>query len=261
MRELTDGLDVAARQAERRRQEMQLELAHANRLATIGQLWVSVAHEVNENIAAAVTNADAALHWLEAQPPSLDKARQALGRILENGHRASGVIAGIGSLVHKQPPRIERLEINNLIAEVIGLTTSERVKSGASIRMELAEGLTPIEGDRVQLQQVMLNLIINAVEAMSPHAAGARDLLIRTAKTKSGGVLVTVRDSGPGVDPAILERIFDAYFTTKADGSGMGLSICRAIIQAHGGRLSATRGAAGGTILQFTLPAGTDSAS
>ena len=145
--------------------------------------------------------------------------------------------------------------------EAIDVTHDELVMNGVSVQMKLAKDLPLIRGDQVQLQQVMLNLIINAIEAMSPHAAGARDLLIRTAKTKSGGALVTVRDSGPGVDPANLERIFDAFFSTKADGLGMGLSICRAIIQAHGGRLSATRGAARGTILRFTLPAATDSAS
>jgi len=145
--------------------------------------------------------------------------------------------------------------------EAIDVTHDELVMNGVSVQMKLAKDKPLIQGDQVQLQQVMLNLIINAIEAMSPHAAGARDLLIRTAKTKSGGVLVAVRDSGPGVDPANLERIFDAFFSTKADGLGMGLSICRAIIQAHGGRLSATRGAARGTILQFALPAATDSAS
>jgi len=145
--------------------------------------------------------------------------------------------------------------------EAIDVTHDELVMNGVSVQMKLAKDLPLIQGDQVQVQQVMLNLIINAIEAMSPHAAGGRDLLIRTAKTKSGGVLVAVRDSGPGVDPANLERIFDAFFSTKADGLGMGLSICRAIIQAHGGRLSATRGAARGTILQFALPAATDSAS
>jgi signal transduction histidine kinase len=131
---------------------------------------------------------------------------------------------------------------------------------GVSVLLKLAKDLPLVQGDRVQLLQVMVNLIINAIEAMSPHAAGARDLVIRTVKTKPGSVLVAVCDSGPGLDPE-LERIVDAFFTTKADGLGMNLPICRAIIQAHGGRLSATRGAAKGTILQFTLPAGTDSAS
>ena len=145
--------------------------------------------------------------------------------------------------------------------EAIDVTHDELVMNGVSVQMKLAKDLPLVQGDRVQLLQVMVNLIINAIEAMSPHAAGARDLLIRTAKTKSGGALVAVRDSGPGVDPANLELIFDAFFSTKADGLGMGLSICRAIIQAHGGRLSATRGAARGTILQFALPAATDSAS
>ena len=145
--------------------------------------------------------------------------------------------------------------------EAIDVTHDELVMNGVSVQMKLAKDLPLVQGDRVQLLQVMVNLIINAIEAMSPHAAGARDLLIRTAKTKAGDVLVAVRDSGPGVDSANLERIFDAFFSTKADGLGMGLSICRAIIQAHGGRLSATRGAARGTILQFALPAATDSAS
>ena len=145
--------------------------------------------------------------------------------------------------------------------EAIDVTHDELVMNGVSVQMKLAKDLPLIQGDQVQLQQMMLNLIINAIEAMSPHAAGARDLLIRTAKTKAGDALVAVRDSGPGVDSANLERIFDAFFSTKADGLGMGLSICRAIIQALGGRLSATRGAARGTILQFALPAATDSAS
>jgi signal transduction histidine kinase len=145
--------------------------------------------------------------------------------------------------------------------EAIDVTHDELVMNGVSVQMQLAKDLPLVQGDRVQLRQVMVNLITNAIEAMSPHAAGARELLIRTVKTSSGSVLVAVCDSCPGVDPENLERIFDAFFTTKADGLGMGLSICRAIILAHGGRLSATRGAAQGTILQFILPAGTDSAS
>jgi signal transduction histidine kinase len=145
--------------------------------------------------------------------------------------------------------------------EAMDVTHDELVMTGVSMQMKLAKDLPLVQGDRVQLLQVINNLVIHAIEARSPHAAGARDLLIRTVKTKSGSVLVAVCDSGPGVDPANLELIFDAYFATKADGFGMGLSICRSIIQAHGGRLSATRGAAQGTILQFTLPAGTDSAS
>jgi C4-dicarboxylate-specific signal transduction histidine kinase len=247
--------------SEPRCHETQTELAHANRVAILGQLSASIAHEVIQPIAATVTNAQAALLLLGRQPPDLETARQALAQIVQDGTRAGDIVDRIRALMKKAPSRKERLDINEAIREVIELTRGEALKNGVSVQTKLAEHLPLIQGDQVQLRQVMLNLIINAVEAMSRHAAGARDLLIRTAKTKSGGALVTVRDSGPGVDPANLERIFDAFFSTKADGLGMGLSICRAIIQAHGGRLSATRGAARGTILRFTLPAATDSAA
>jgi C4-dicarboxylate-specific signal transduction histidine kinase len=250
-----------ARDSEPRCHETQTELAHANRVAILGQLSASIAHEVIQPIGATVTNAEAALRWLGRQPPDLEKARQVLAEIVQDSIRAGDIVARIRALMQKAPSRKERLDINEAIRGVIELTRSEAAKNGVSVQTKLAEHLPLIQGDQVQLQQVMLNLIMNAVEAMSPHAQGARDLLIRSAKTRLGGVLVAVRDSGSGVDPANLERIFDAFFSTKADGLGMGLSICHAIIQAHGGRLSATRGAARGTILQFTLPAVTDSAS
>ena len=247
--------------SEPRCHETQTESAHANRVAILGQLSASIAHEVIQPIGATLTNAQAALHLLGHQPPDLEKVRRVLAQIVQDSIRTGDIVNRIHALMKKAPSRKERLDLNALIREVIELTHGATVKNGVSVQMKLAEHLPPIQGDQVQLQQVMLNLIINAIEAMSPRAAGARDLLIRTAKTKSGGVLVAVSDSGPGVDPANLERIFDAFFSTKADGLGMGLSICRAIIQAHGGRLSATRGAARGTILQFNLPAATDSAS
>jgi C4-dicarboxylate-specific signal transduction histidine kinase len=241
--------------------ETQTELAHANRVAILGQLSASIAPEVIQPIAATVTNAEAALLWLGRQPPDLEEARQALAQIVQDATRAADIVDRIRAIMKKAPSRKECLDINEAIREVIELTRGEAEKNGVSVQTKLAEHLPLIQGDQVQLQQVMLNLIVNAVEAMSPQAAGARDLLIRTAKAKSGGVLVAVRDSGPGVDPANLERIFDVFFSTKADGLGMGLSICRAIIQAHRGRLSATRGAVRGTIFWFTLPAATDSAS
>jgi C4-dicarboxylate-specific signal transduction histidine kinase len=241
--------------------QTQTELAHANRVAILGQLSASIAHEVIQPIGATVTNAEAALHLLGHQSPDLEKVRQVLAQIVHDGTRTGDIVARIHALMTKAPSRKERMDINEAIREVIEFTRGEAVKNGVSVQTKLAEHLPPIQGDQVQLQQVMLNLIINAVEAMSTQAAGARDLLIRTAKPRSGGVLVAVHDSGPGVAPANLERIFDAFFSTKADGLGTGLSICRTIIQAHGGRLSATRGPARGTILQFTLPAATDSAS
>jgi C4-dicarboxylate-specific signal transduction histidine kinase len=234
---------------------------HANRVAILGQLSASIAHEVIQPIGATLTNAEAALHLLGHQPPNLEKARQVLAQIVQDSIRAGDIVHRIRALMKKAPSPKGRLDINATIRAVIELARSEAVKNGISVQTRLAKHLPVVRGDQVQLQQVMLNLITNAVEAMSAHAAGARDLLIRTAKTRSGGVLVAVHDSGPGVDPANLEHIFDAFFSTKADGLGMGLSICREIIQAHGGRLSAARGTDRGTILQFALPASTASES
>jgi C4-dicarboxylate-specific signal transduction histidine kinase len=239
--------------------ETRTEPVHANRVAILGQLSASIAHEINQPISAVVTNAETALRLLGAQPTNTEAVRRLLARIVRDGMRAGDIVGGTRTLIKKAPPRRESLEINTAILEAIDVTHGELVMNGVSVQTKLAMDLPLIQGDPVQLQQVMLNLIINAIEAMSPNPAGARDLLIRTAKTESGGVLVAVRDCGPGVDPADLERIFDAFFSTKADGLGMGLSICREIIQAHGGRLSATRCAHQGTILQFTLPGHTGS--
>jgi len=231
-----------------------MELAHANRVATMGQLSASIAHEVNQPIAAAVINAQTALRWLGAQPPHLEEARQALGRVVKNGNRAGDVIGRIHALLKKSPPRKDGLEINEAILEVIALTHGEVVKNDVSVQTRLVEGLPPIQGDRVQLQQVILNLIINAIEAMSGTSEGSRELLISTGKADPDGVLVAVRDSGPGVAPASLERLFETFYTTKPGGLGMGLSICRSIIEAHGGRLWATANVPQGAIFQFTLP-------
>jgi C4-dicarboxylate-specific signal transduction histidine kinase len=229
-------------------------LAHANRLATVGQLSASVAHEVNQPIAAAVTNAHAALRWLGAQPPDTEEVRQALGRIISNGNRAGEVIGRIRALVKKAPPRKDNLQINEAIREVIALTHGDVVRSGVSLQTQLAEALPLIQGDRVQLQQVILNLMVNAIEAMSGVGDGLRELCISTAVARSADVLVTVRDSGPGLDPPSLERVFEAFYTTKPGGLGIGLSICRSIIEAHGGRLWASASVHRGAMFQFTLP-------
>ena len=194
---------------------VQAELAHVNRVSTMGQLTASIAHEVNQPIAATVTNAQAALRWLGGQLPDVEEARQALAQIVKDGNRAGDVIGRIRDLIKKAPPRKDRLEINGAIREVIELTRGEAVKNGVSVRVELADGLPLIEGDRVELQQVILNLIINAVEAMSGVGERARELLIITGKTETGEVLVAVRDSGPGLAPATLERLFEPFYTTK----------------------------------------------
>jgi C4-dicarboxylate-specific signal transduction histidine kinase len=235
--------------------EAQAELAHANRVATMGQLTASIAHEVNQPITAAVTNAEAALRWLSAQPPHLEKVRESLDRIVEDGARASNVIGGIRALIKKVPPRQACLDINEAILEVIALTHGEAVKNSVSLQTQLAPGLPLIQGDRVQLQQVILNLIVNAVEAMSGNLGeGSRELLIGTGKDGSNGVLVAVQDSGPGLNLESFDRLFDPFYTTKPGGMGMGLSICRSIVEAHGGRIWVSRTASPGAILQFTLP-------
>jgi signal transduction histidine kinase len=234
--------------------EAQTQLAHVNRVATMGELSASIAHEVIQPITASVTNARAALRFLNAQPPNLEETRQALGATIEQGNRATDVIERIRALIKKAPPRKDALEINGAILEVIALTRDEILKKGVSVQTQLAEGLPLIQGDRVQLQQVILNLIVNAVEAMSAVSEGARELLISTGKDASGGVLVAVRDSGPGLNPESFDRLFDAFYTTKPSGMGMGLSICRSIVEAHGGRIWASLTAAPGTTLQCILP-------
>jgi C4-dicarboxylate-specific signal transduction histidine kinase len=236
--------------------EAQTELAHVNRVTTMGQLVASIAHEISQPVAAAVTNAHAALRWLGAQPPDLEETRQALADVIKDGTRAGDVIGRIRALIKKAHPRKDDLEINEAILEVIALTRSELVKNGVSLQTQLAEGLPLVQGDRIQLQQVILNLIVNAVEAMSGVSEGSRELLIGTGKDASSGVLVAVQDSGPGLNPESFDRLFDAFYTTKPDGMGMGLSICRSIVEAHGGRLWASRTAGPGATLQFTLPVG-----
>jgi PAS domain S-box-containing protein len=247
--------EAEARESEGRYRRVQMELAHANRLATMGQLSVSIAHEVKQPIAATAINAAAALRWLGGRPANLEKAREALGRIVEISHRAGDVVDRIRALINKAPPRNDRLDINEAIREVIELTHGEAVRTGVSMQTLLADGLPHIHGDRVQLQQVILNLIMNALEAMSGIAEAPRELLITTGLAEPSGVLVSVRDSGPGLAPATLERLFEAFYTTKPNGLGMGLSICRSIIEAHGGRLWAEANEPRGAVFQFLMPA------
>jgi C4-dicarboxylate-specific signal transduction histidine kinase len=234
--------------------EAQAELAHVNRVTTMGQLAASISHEVMQPITAGITNAEAALHWLGSQPPNLEEARQALDLAVKDGDRAIDVIARIRALIKKAPARKDAFEINEAVLEVIGLTHGELMKNNVSVQTQLAEVLPPIQGDRIQLQQVILNLMLNAVDAMSSVSEGSRELLIGTGKDPSGGVLVTVGDSGPGLNPESFDRLFDAFYTTKANGMGMGLSICRSIVEAHGGRIWASRGVGPGATFQFTLP-------
>ena len=242
------------RRREARLRDAQMELAHANRVTATGQLAASISHEVSQPIAAALTNANAAWRWLGAEPPDLEEVGQALGRIVRDGRRASDIIGRIRALVRKAPPQNDQLDINETMLEVIALTRSELRSNGTSLRTRLADGLPLVPGDRIQLQQVMLNLILNAVEAMSGSSETARELLIRTEQDGPGGALVAVEDSGPGLKPESLDRLFDPFYTTKPGGMGMGLSICRSIIEAHGGRVWATPNLPHGAAFQFTLP-------
>jgi C4-dicarboxylate-specific signal transduction histidine kinase len=234
---------------------MEMQLAHTNRVATMGQLSASIAHEVSQPIAAAAINAQTGLRWLSAQSPDLNEVAQAFGRIVENVDRAGEVVARIRELIKKAPPRKDGVAVNDVIREVIALTRGEVTKVGVEVRTQLQDGLPLIQGDRVQLQQVILNLIINAVEAMGGAGEGPRQLLISTETAELGEVRVALRDSGPGLDPGKLERLFEPFYTTKPSGLGMGLAICRSIIEAHGGRLWAEANDPRGAIFQFTVPA------
>ena len=222
-------------------------------------MTASIAHEINQPLAAVVNNASACLRWLAAS--NQEEARQSAALIIADGHRAGEIIGRIRALVNKAPPQKDWLDINETILEVIALARSEAQKNRVSLQTQLSSDLPLILGDRIQLQQVILNLIINAIEAMSGVEAGPRELLIRSVTDESQDVMVAVRDSGPGLDPESLNHLFTAFYTTKPQGLGMGLPISRSIIEAHGGRLWATANAPHGAVFQFTLPTGGERAS
>ena len=256
------GRNITERKrAEEALRAAQAELAHVNRVTTVSQLTASITHEVNQPVAAALNNASAALRFLDQNPPDLEEVREALRCVVNDAGRAGDIIGRIRDHIRKAPVRKDSFDLNEAIKEVIALARSEMAKNEVSIQARLMDGLSPVEGDRVQLQQVVLNLILNAVEAMSSIGDGFRELMISTEQSLEHGVLVAVRDSGPGIDPENLERIFEAFYTTKSNGMGMGLAICRSIIEAHGGRLSASGNAGPGATLQVILPAYRQAAS
>jgi PAS domain S-box-containing protein len=244
-----------AEQERARLHQLEADLAHINRVSTLGEMAASLAHEVKQPIAAARNNARAALNFLDRSPPDLREVREAVDCIVGDADRAADIVERIRDHIKKAPPRKDRVDLNEAINEVIVLARSAITKNGVSVRTHLTGGPLLIQGDRVQVQQVVLNLILNAVEAMGSVEAGPRELLIKTEQHQPNGVLVAARDSGPGIDPEHLERVFEAFYTTKSNGVGMGLSICRSIIDAHGGRLWAEANEPRGTIFQFTLPA------
>jgi PAS domain S-box-containing protein len=239
--------------AEEALRRAQAELAHVARLTTLGELTAWVAHEVNQPIGAMINNAQAGLNFLDSRPSDLEEVRQAIASIVKDGHRALDVVSRVRALIKKEPPRTEGFDINQAIREVIALTKGEAGKNGILLETELAEGLPLVRADRVQLQQVILNLIVNAIEAMTEPSDRPRNILMTTT-AEPDAVRVAVRDTGPGLDASGPEHIFEAFYTTKAGGLGMGLSICRSIVEAHGGRLSAAANAPHGAIFQFTMP-------
>jgi PAS domain S-box-containing protein len=252
------GIGVVEDITERKRAEEALrqaqgELAHVARVMTMGELAASIAHEVNQPLAAVIANANASLRWLAATTPNLYEARDAVSRIVRDGNRASDVIGRIRALVKKGDTEKALLDIDEVIQEVVSLTHSEIQKSGVVLKLNLASGLPRLLGDRIQLQQVILNLAMNGIEAMNTVTDRSREMFIRSSQNESDQVLVAVQDSGIGIDPQNLEKIFNAFYTTKSQGMGMGLAISRSIVENHGGRLWAVPNDGPGTTFQFTL--------
>jgi PAS domain S-box-containing protein len=255
--DLTDRkkAERAMRDSELRYREAQMELARANRIATLGQMSASIAHEINQPVAATVTNAQAALRFLQGGQPNIEEVRQALTRIVRLGNRVVEVVGRIRALVQKVPPRDDEVDLNEAIGEVISLSHGELIKNGVLVDCEFAPGLPLVRADRIQLQQVILNLTMNAIEAMNSLPEGGRELRISTRDVDGGDILVAVQDSGPGVDPVGSERMFDPFYSTKPGGLGIGLSICRSIIEGHEGRIWAEAVEPHGAAFAFTLPA------
>ncbi len=250
------AITLESTRRERRCRETEVALAHANRVATMGQLTASIAHEVNQPLAAAAADAKASLNWLTRNTPEIEEAKECIKCSRNEIDRAVRIIERIHQLARKASPGKQTLEVNETIVEVIELVQGEILKNGVTIRTELADCLPPIQGDRIQFQQVILNLIINSVQTMSNVNDGKRELVIATDLLKPGeAVQVTVRDSGPGLSAENIERLFQPFYTTKPDGMGMGLSISREIIEGHGGRLWASADVPCGAMFQFTLPA------
>jgi C4-dicarboxylate-specific signal transduction histidine kinase len=241
-------------QSERIRAEA--ELAHANRVSTMGQLSVSIVHEINQPLAALLANAETAVRWLSRQPPNLEKAKPLIDRVIGEGRRAADIVSQIRNFSRKASMRKESVEINDAILEIMELTHVATSEHRVSVKMQMSEGLPRILADRVQLQQVTLNLVMNAIEAMKEVNDRSRKLLISTSAAEPAGVLVKISDSGPGLPFVNSERIFEPFYTTKESGLGMGLSICRSIVEAHGGQLWATSNEPRGAVFCMTLPIG-----
>jgi signal transduction histidine kinase len=244
---------VRAEQVERALHQAREELAHLARVATLGELTASITHEVNQPLAGILTNAHAILRWLDRATPDIAETRLGVDRIIRDAEHAADVIRRTRDLFRKAEPEKLPLDINAVISDAISLVRHEAVSNGVSLRLELASGLPPVSGDRVQLQQVIINLAVNGIEAMAGIGEGLRNLLVRSYLEGSHQIVVAVQDRGPGIDPENIEKLFNPFFTTKRDGVGMGLSVCRSIIEAHGGRVWACRNIGPGATFQFAL--------
>jgi C4-dicarboxylate-specific signal transduction histidine kinase len=248
-------MDVtAAKQAEEALHRSQTELAHVTRVTTLGELAASIAHEVNQPLAAVTTNAEAGLRWLNRKEPNITEAGQALERILSETFRASEVIRRIRALSRKADPQRTPLDLREVIEDSLGLVAREIQRSGVELIKDIIVAPSPVMGDRIQLQQVLINLLMNGMQAMAGTKGAKRQLSLYVCHDTEHEVIVEVRDSGPGIQPEDMGRLFDAFFTTKPEGMGMGLSICRSIIEAHGGRIWATSQPGQGASLLFALP-------
>ena len=257
---LVSIMDVTARrEAENGLHQAQKELAHVSRVATLGELTVSIAHEVNQPLAGVVTNGEAGLRWLKRPEPDLGEVTASIERMIADARRASEVIKRLRALSSKATPQPTLVDINDLVQDTLTLVQREIASQHVALRLSLADGLGRISGDRVQLQQVIINLIVNAIQAMGAMPVGARQLAILT-RASEDGVALEIADSGPGFAPADEARLFAAFFTTKPEGMGMGLSICRSIVEAHGGRLRASARPSGGASFEFHLPADKEAA-
>jgi len=234
--------------------QLEADLAHTNRVSMLGELAASIAHEVNQPLSGVVSNGGACLRWLAADVPNVEEARETARRIVRDGTRAGEVIARIRALAKRAATSRERLDLNETIQDVFDLVRDEATKKSVITQTQFADDLSPVSGDRVQLQQVMLNLLMNAIEAMSSVSDRARELVITTRNIDRDHVEITVEDSGIGIEADKMDKIFDSFYTTKPGGMGMGLSICRSILQAHGGRLWATAKDGTGAIFHLTLP-------
>jgi signal transduction histidine kinase len=252
----TTYLALKIESAEVSAHEARAQLAHIARVTTLGELTASIAHEVNQPLSAVVTSGEACLRWLSNQPPNTEKARQAVDRIVTNANRASEVIQRVRGMVKQAPPQVDWFSINETISETISLTQNEIEKQHILLITELDDDLPPIVGDRIQLQQVILNLIVNSIEAIGSTADGPRELKIKTLNSQAKGVHLTVSDTGQGLPAGVSQEIFNAFYTTKPRGMGMGLAVSRSIVEAHGGSISARPNEPRGAIFQITLQIG-----